>query len=278
MKLFRNTLCALTLCTGSVFGGVVFEVETTDYKKSPPVAENKQIRVQGQALTVPTPKAGKQGGGVMIFHGDRGNKGEMTVVDHDRKSYFLMDDATVSDMTAKVSGAMSQMQEMLKNLPEAQRKAAEAMIKKRAGAAMGSGAAGPTPVIEVKATGQSDVVSNYPCAKYEVFRDGVKIRELCTTEWSNIDGGSEASGTFARMGEFAKALTEALSKLPGADQNSNPYAEMNFADGFPVHTVSLGKNGKKEEEWQLKSSRQEAIDPAEFEPPNGYKRMNMGGL
>jgi hypothetical protein len=278
MKIFRNTLCALTLCSGSVFGGVVFEVETTIYKKSPPVAENKNIKVQGQALTMPTPKTGKQGGGAMIFHGDRGNKGEMTVVDHDRKSYMLMDDATVGDMAEKVSGAMSQMQAMLKNLPEAQRKAAEAMIRKRGGAAMGGGAAGPKPVIEVKATGQNDVVNNYPCAKHEVFRDGVKIRELCTTEWSNIDGGSEASGVFARMGEFAKALTEAFSKLPGADDNPNPYAEMNFADGFPVHTVSLGKNGKKEEEWLLKSTRQEAIDPVEFQPPAGYKRMSMSGL
>lgn len=277
MKIFRNTLFALTLCTGSLFGGVVFEVETTIYKQSPPAAENKQIKVQGQALAVPTPKTGKQGGGVMIFRGDRGNKGEMTVVDHDRKSYFLMDDATVNKMTSQVSSAMSQMQEMLQNLPEAQRRAAEAMIKKRGGA-MGGGAAGPKPVIEVKATGQSGVVNNYPCTKYEVFRDGVKIRELCTTEWSNIDGGGEVSGVFAHMGEYAKALTEAFSHLPGADQNPNPYAEMNFADGFPVHTVSLGKNGQKEEEWQLKSSRQEAIDPAEFEPPAGYKRMEMGGL
>ena len=214
----------------------------------------------------------------MIFHGDRGAKGEMTVVDHDRKSYFLMDDATVSNMTAQVSSAMSQMQQMLKNLPPEQRRAAEAMIKRRGGSPMGAAAAGPEPVIEVKATGQSDVVNDYPCDKYEVFRDGVKIRELCTTEWSNIDGGSEASGVFERMSEFAKALREAFSKMPGANDNPNPYAEMNFADGFPVHTVSLGKNGKKEQEWQLKSSRRETIDPAEFEPPKGYKRMSMTGL
>ena len=62
MKTFRNTLCALALFTGSLLGGVVFEVETTDYKKSPPAADTQPMKVQGQALTVPTPKQGKRGG------------------------------------------------------------------------------------------------------------------------------------------------------------------------------------------------------------------------
>jgi len=278
VRIFRNTLCALTLFTGSVFGGVVFEVETTDYKQSPPVAENKQIRVQSQALTVPTPKTGRQGGGVMIFRGDRGPNGEMIVVDHDRKGYFVMDDAAFVEMANRLAGTISEIREGFKGLPEDDRRALEEMLKERGVSSSGNGTVGPKPVIEITATGQSSVVNHYPCAKYEIFRDGVKIRELCTTEWSNIDGGSEASGVFTRMGQFSKGLMEVFSDVPGADEEPNPYAEMNFAEGFPVHTMSLDEEGKIQEEWQLKSTRREAIDPAEFEPPAGYKSMDMSGL
>ena len=278
MKELSNALCVLALSVTSAFGGVVFEVETTDFLQSPPVTEKQHIRVDGQGLTVPTPKTEEQGGGVMIFRGDRGPNGEMIVVDHDRKGYFVMDDAAVLDMASRITSAMSQMQEMLKNLPEEQRRATEEMIKKRGGLPVGDGADRPEPVVEIRATGKSDVVNNYPCAKYEVFRDGKKIRELCNAEWANIEGGSEAAGAFARMGEFAKRLREAFSQFPVDDQSPVPYNEMNFEAGFPVYTASLDEDGEIQEDWQLKSSRRQALDPAEFEPPAGYERIDMSGL
>ena len=271
--------------------GVVFEIEVKDHEQSPPKTEEMEVVVEGRNLAIPVSSSdGQRGKGKMIFRGDRGDNGEVVVVDDDRKEYHVMDDQTVQAMSGMVANTKTDtnkmMEEAIKNMPKEQQEAirkAQAQLLSAGEASMGGGM-GPEPIKprskpEVRRTGERGEKQGYPCVKYEVFQDGRKIREIWTTSWDNIDGGDEAEDAFRGMGAFFEALWKALPPMPGGEDpfgGQNPYDEMNFENGFPVVTTGYGEDGGLEEESWLRRTRRQRIDPSAFEPPSGYKRMSMG--
>lgn len=259
--------------------GVVFEIEVKDHEQSPPKTEEMEVRVEGRNIAIPVSLSGGQSGrGKMIFRGDRGENGEVVIVDDDKKTYYVMDDAAVRAMAGQVGAAAGMMEEALKNLTKEQREAIE-KAQKQAGAGAMTGAMKPRSKPEVKRTGERGEKHGYPCVKYEVFQDGRKIRETWTTDWDNIDGGDVVRDAFRGMGAFFEALQKALPPMPGSEDPfglQNPYDEMNFANGFPVVTMGYGEDSDLEDESWLKQTRRQTIDPSDFEPPSGYKRMSMG--
>jgi hypothetical protein len=258
--------------------GVVYEIEVTDHEQSPPRVEGMKISVEGPNLKMDMPSDEGGGRGEMIFRGDRGENGEMVLVDHDEQGYYVMDDASMRAIAGQMGAAMGAMEEALKNVPEAQREAMEKMMRERGGAGA-PGPMQPPAKPEVRGTGERGTKEGYSCVKYEVFQDGEKIREIWTTDWGNIDGGDEAADAFRGMGAFFEAMSEAMGTLPGGEDifgGQNPFDEMNFANGFPVVVTNFAEDGSVEDESKLRSARRQNIDPADFEPPSGYKRMSMG--
>ena len=59
--------------------------------------------------------------------------------------------------------------------------------------------------------------------------------------------------------------------------SESSFSEIDELNGFPISTRSFS-NGCLTNESTFQSSRREAIDPAECEPPSGYKRQTMGLL
>jgi hypothetical protein len=46
--------------------------------------------------------------------------------------------------------------------------------------------------------------------------------------------------------------------------------------GYPVLTREFDGSGRAESESRLKSARSSDIDPALFDPPQGYRRKDLG--
>ena len=102
-----------------------------------------------------------------------------------------------------------------------------------------------------------------------------KIRELWITSWKNIDGGNEAKNAFAAMNTFFEDMKDMFG-AGGFPGGSNPYNEMVLVDGFPVVVNNFNEvDGSLEDESILKSTKRRTLDPADFEPPSGYKRRSM---
>ncbi len=194
----------------------------------------------------------------------------MLIVDHAGKVYFVMDQQTMSGMADQMNLVMQQMRAQLKNMPPERRAMVEKMMKSRG--SIGVQAQPLRPVAEVTRTGESDTVNGYPCVKYEVTRGGQKVRELWVTDWDNVEGGDEAVVAMAKFGEelLSAASGSVPFKLP-----ETPFVEIDKMNGFPVSTRSFD-NGRLTNETTLRSSRRQAIDPAAFEPPSGYRKQTMG--
>jgi len=272
MKKLWLGITLATLLAGPLTAGVVYEIEVTDHEQSPPKSESIQAAVEGRHLKMGIASGGEGKPGEMIFRGDRR---EMIVVDHDDRSYHVMDPETIQKLAGQVNGAMSQMQEALKNVPEDKRAMIEKMMKER----MPSQAAAPTrPKSELRKTGERGDKNGYPCVKYEVLRGGRKIREMWVTDWDNVEGGDEMVGAFEDMADFFQELMDAIPDFgQGGGAGGDPVFEhMKELGGFPVVTEEFDENGNKTGESALRSSRRQTIDPTEFEPPSGYKRRSMG--
>ncbi len=256
--------------------GVIFEVELTDHGGETPHVQNIQIKVDGLNLTIPFQASEGSGqSGAMIFRGDRGEHGEMIIIMHDQRSYMVMDDSIIEQLGNTVSEVERMMEEQIKNLPPEQQEA----IRKARESGMGgmgiSAAPAEQPEVEVKKTDDHATKAGYPCVKYEVFSDGEKTRELWVTDWDNIEGGAEAKEAFKRMSAFFEHMMAAMPNAPGAKQ-LGPFGQAKFDEGFPVVTRGFDEEGNLADESTLKSASRQTIDPDEFEPPSGYKRMSMG--
>ncbi len=270
MKKLWLALISCVLIASSATAGVVYEIEVKDHEQSPPKTESIEAAVEGRNLKMGI-ASGKTGGeGEMIY---RGEKREMVVVDHERESYMVMDEGSIKQVAGQVSGAMAQMQEALKNVPEDKRAMVEQMMKQRMPTE-----APKRPAAELRKTGERGEKSGYPCVKYEVHRGGTKVRELWVTDWDNIEGGKDVVGAFEDMADFFREMLDALPDMgQGSGMGDNAFEHMKEIGGFPVVTREFDDDGSLEGESTLRSARRQTIDPDAFEPPAGYKRQEMFG-
>jgi hypothetical protein len=269
-KVYAVFLIAAVLALAPAFGGVVYEIEVTDHEQSPPKSESIEAAVEGRHLKMGIASGGRGAQGEMIFRGDRR---EMVVVDHEDGSYYVMDEATMKQLAGQVSGAMGQMQEALKNVPEDKRKMMEEMMKQRL-----PQQAPERPKSELRETGERGSKNGYPCVKYEVLRDGRKIREVWVTDWSNVEGGSDVVDAFEDMADFFKELMDSIPDFGQGGPSGDPVFEhMRELGGFPVVTREFDDDdGSLEGESVLESVAERDLDPDAFEPPKGYRLRTMG--
>ena len=254
--------------------GVIFEIERKDHEESPPRVETTQVSVEGCNLKMQIAGGGRSSQGTMVY---RGARREMLFIDHDNKSYFVMNQEAIKAMASQIDQARKQMEERLKNVPADKRALVEQMMKRR----MPSQQVPERPPTEVKKTGGVEAHQGYPCVEYEVSREGRKIRELWVTDWSNIEGGSEVGPVFEEMADFFKELMESFPSSGIASASSlnrlgeNAFEHMKELNGFPVASRDFEKDGSIENESTLRSAKRQALSPAAFEPPAGYKRQQM---
>ena len=96
---------ATAFLAGPLSGGVVFEVETKDSQGVR--SELIESVVEGKNLKMEIGSSGPGSKGEMIFRGDRR---EMVIVDHDSKTYMVIDQEAIKAIGAQMSQAMMQME------------------------------------------------------------------------------------------------------------------------------------------------------------------------
>ena len=268
------TLALSALVSAHLMAGVVYEIEVTDHEQSPPKTSEMEIAAEGRHLKMGiAPGESGRAGGDAIWRGDRR---EMVVVDHEDRSYVVIDEEMIESLAGRIGGVLSQVEEALKNVPDDQRAMVERMMKQRM-----PQQAPKLPVTAVNRTSELADRNGYPCVKYEVLIDGRLIRRLWVTDWDNIEGGDDVADVFREMAGFFRQLMESIGQAAGGlfqgDAGAGFIAELGEIDGFPVVTEELGDDGSLEKESGLRSARRRTLDPAAFEPPSGYKRRSMLG-
>jgi hypothetical protein len=253
------------------FAGSVMEVVTTEYHDEPPVIGTVEISTQDGVSRMEVTSVSSDESGGMIF---RERSREFIAIDHAEKEYYVIDEAAMERMGAQLSSAMQQMQDALADMPAEQRAMAEQMMKQH----LPAQAEAPEPMTARK-TGTTDTINGFRCQYYEVQQQGAKIRELCVTDWDDIDGGREAADSMLGMAGFFDKMAEQFSSGSGMDvmaQQRELFQHMRELGGYPVLTREFDDSGRVESESRLKSARSSDIDPALFSPPQGYRKKDLG--
>lgn len=267
MKLSLKLVTLMVCLASMAMAGVVFEVETKDHDQSP---VKSTAWVENGNLKMGIPSARSKQSGTVIYRGDRR---EMVVVDHERKSYMVIDAAMIKSVAGQVDMAMNRMQDMLKNVPESQRAAIEKMMKEK----MPVQSKPKRPKDTMTKTGERAKVNGYPCVKYIASRGDRKTREIWVTDWDNIEGGDEAVEAFEGLSDFFEEIMKFGDSSSMGSMSDNLFAHLKELNGFPVSTKDFGEDGSLDSESNLRSAKRTRLDPAEFEPPSGYKRRSMPG-
>jgi hypothetical protein len=267
MKNAAPIVAAVLLFAAPAIAGVVYEVEVTDHSQNPATVSASQISVDGLLLKMGVTAGGDDLEGEMIYRGDRK---EMVVVNTKDKTYFVLDEEQMKAIAAQIKQAMSAMEQALAVVPEGQRAKMEAMMKQRMPMEMDQ-----REPAELKKTGETDTVNGYPCVKYQVWRAGTLEREMWVTPWKNIEGGADTVQAFEDMSAFFKEMLDSLPQMGDRSFADSAFEHLKEMGGMPVVTREFADDGSLDNESVLKSANRQALDPADFEPPKGYKRKDM---
>lgn len=274
MRLRLLALCFLLPVSSPLSAGVVFEIETQDHDFTPPQLERTTVYAEGLALKIDSSDRHRGNSDTMIFRGDRR---EMVVVDHERKSYMVIDRRFAANVAGQLNQMAGQVKGLLENVPAAQRAMLDQLMKNGGPPMQQRGQQPARPTLEVRTTRQQAKVYGYPCVHFTVTRGGRKVRDVWVTNWNNIYGGRELAATFDSMSEFVQELTSAFPVAADAPMDDNAFATMKQMGGFPVATREYRNDGTLESETALRSAEPRHINPADLQQPNGYQPETMFG-
>lgn len=249
----------IILLGNSAVAGVYIETMERDIKTQKSVDASQKMYVQGGLGRM---ESGD--GHVSIIKGDT-----MYVLDTKRKTYMVFDKASADAMAKQMNDMMAKMRAQMAQLPPAQRAEMEKMM---GGQMPGKPAANSK--LTSSDTGRMDTVEGRSCRIWQIKRNGALDDELCVVPYSSLPGKEDIGALFLKIGKLFEGMSKAM---PGAanDNEFDAYARVN---GYPVRLRGY-TNGKSDgTETVLKVWREEAVVPALFVIPAGYRKQAMPAL
>lgn len=227
--------------------------------------QTMQIYAQGGMLRLDTAGGPYTSDVSMIFLGDR-----FLVLDHEKKSYIVMDQAMLDKVGSEIDKAMKQMEAQLASLPPEQRAMAEQMMKSQLQGIMGNEKPKPAPRIERVGTGDWQ---GKACTRYEVYEAQQKTQDICSTPLTGIDGAEEMMSAFTGMAAFVEEMARSMPGPMADGFDTNPGKIMEAVGGFPVVTTDYYR-GRAESESVVESIVEKALDAALFAAPVDYTQQD----
>jgi len=269
--MLKTTLALILVICFAVnsYGDVVFDMD----QKEPGTGTTgrSEGKVKGKNIRLDYYRKGDVPDGSMVFRGDQG---KLIMINHEDKTYIVLDEAAMEALGSRMDQVMSQMEEALKDVPPEKRDMVRKMMKER----MPGTAWGEAQELQIKKAG-SGKVDGYSCTKYDIYKGDEKTMQHCVAPWDKIDGGSEMKSAMLGMGDFMDQMAEKFSRSssiagPGVQSERNMFKQLRKLDGFPVQTIIYAQD-KAVGESNLVSSKEETVDPAAFEPPPGYSLQTI---
>ena len=258
-------LCVLFLAASAVHAGVVFETIDRDSKsgKSSPAerwfVQSGSARIEGDD-------------GISIFR-----DGAVFALDPTDKSYHVMDQATMQQLSARVkqnrAAQQQKMQAELAKLPPDKRAAVEARMGQEG---FGTGAAPKKSSITAKDTGRAESVSGHSCEVFEITRDEVLDEQYCVASFTTLPGGDEIQALMQKYQGFIEQISDLMAGPGGAgDAMRNEFELWRKLNGFPLITRSYADGRLEGSERAVKTWKSQDVPAALFEVPAGYTRRDL---
>lgn len=259
MKIIHLCGALLGICASlAAQAGVKIETVTRN------IATGKEGALQTLYVQAGALRAETSDGDIVLFRNDT-----LYMIDNAERSYRTMDKATMEKLAGTLGTAMQQMQAQLANLPPEQR----AQVEQLLGGRLGGGAGQKPDVYETVDTGRSDSAAGRACRNWQVKRNGVIESEVCVAPYASLAGKEDVQALLRKMSELFESLARSLPQMSQSVTGAmHAYTRIN---GYPVRVREYGNGKPGTEEDVLKSWQETTIPAAMFEPPAGYRRINL---
>ena len=264
--LFFFVLAASVLPIGSVFA----EQVTAAWFESKDFSDNETLRgviYFGQKMLRLDPERQGDMNASVIFRGDRQH---LVVLDHNRKSYFILDDRMVSRVSSQLGDMMPQMEAQLAKLPPKQREMARRMMESRMPSTATAAKQEQIPH-RVEARQETKEINGYSCQLFEVFRGKQKVSSVWSTrevDYKNL------TNVFVELNRFSQRIRQ--SARFANFETGVDFLGFEGLEGFPilVETFEDGKLVQRTSFTKVAPSRK----AVSFEPDPGYKPQAPGSM
>lgn len=253
--------------------GANLQFETTVHGQGDPVVQTSTMKVEGRRLKMVIRQAGDEAAShATIFSG--GESPRIVVINHRDKTFLTMDPESITALGNEMQEAMQETRQQLANLSPEQRAVVEKLLDSQLNRATKEKL--ELPVNTVLRTEERETHHGFPCVRYDVFREGEKIREVWVTPWEGVDGSRQAFDVLRSMTDFYGELMATFEKKAqasfggGFGLDQHPFDDLQHMDGFPVVTRNFS-GGSLATEVALHAFEQQNHEAAEFEPPAGYR-------
>jgi|GEM_PF-803625 len=239
-------------------------------------ATTTEIAIQNGKLRLEDSDSNKRDRQLMIYDSATDS---MMVINHNEKSYTIIDANTMNQIQQEMAQVKKQMEEQLANLPPEQR----AMVEKMMQGKMMQGKmpmmsdpqaeSKPKPKAQVNSTGKSTSISGFDCEFVEVTTSGEKKREMCVTDWGNLDNDKEVAAAFKGMIGFFDRMFQSMRKIAPMMEEM-PFSEIEQIGGFPVQIKEFSGEQVKAVS-KLLSVKSHDYSAQDFEPPKDYRKKEL---
>lgn len=188
-----------------------------------------------------------------------GSGSAMTVIDHPRQRYMVIDEMFADTMSSQITAAMAQLEAQLAQLPPEQRAMMQQMMKDRL-----PDRGARQPQRQFRRTGGEQKIAGFTCQEGELTRDGQPEFKVCIA----------SAGDIGMPDDDFEALSAAFRAMSGIVERFAPGSEkifdLDLIGGVPV--ISTDADGAQNS--RLISVSFEAIDAVRLEVPEGYARQD----
>ncbi len=256
----------LTVQSGLALAGEV----TAAWFESKDFSDNETLRgviYFGQKMLRLDPERQGDMNASVIFRGDRQH---LVVLDHNKKSYFILNDQVIGRVSSQLGDTMAQMEAQLAKLPPRQREMARRMMESSM-PPTATGADKEQIPHRVEARQETKEINGYSCQLFEVFRGKQKVSSVWSTrevDYKNL------TNVFVELNRFSQRIRQ--SARFANFETGVEFLGFEELEGFPilVETFEDGKLVQRTSFTKVAPSRK----AVSFEPDPGYKPQAPGSM
>ncbi len=256
--------CSAILLAGNAAAGTIVEFEVQDAGQT----TVQSAHIHEGFVSVKNPGGAENVDALYQREHDR-----VFIIEHDKKSYMIINEARVEEFTSQARGMMALVQAQMEGMTDEQRAEMEKSMENMGmGGLLNSNEAAPVP--KYKQTSEQRDVNGYSCEVVEVYKNQKLDSEMCVAGRANLSMDDNDYDTLKAMHNFAQRMATKAAMFMNSFGGTLPELATGDIDGLPVAVNDIDDKVTV----TLRSINAADIDPSRLGVPKGYTESALPTL
>ncbi len=195
------------------------------------------------------------------------------IIEHDKQSYMIINEAKVDEFTAQARGMMAIVQAQMEGMSDEQRAEMQKTMENMGMDGLMNNTEA-TPVPEYRQTSEQRDVNGYSCQVIQVFKNQQLDTEMCVASRDSLSMADDDYDTLKAMHHLAQRMAAKASVFMAGMGGTFPDLATGEIDGLPVTVHDNDDNITV----TLRSINEAEIDPSRLGVPKGYTESALPTL